>query len=67
VACDRLGRRLDHLRTRIPVGCPVCRDWPLVWIMNEGDAEPPERCLQCGRMRTGLVRVYLVGVDVADI
>jgi hypothetical protein len=62
-----LARRLGQLRTRIPAGCPLCRDWPLVWLLNEGDPEPPGRCTQCGRIRTGLVRVYLVGVDVADI
>jgi hypothetical protein len=62
-----LVRRLDQLAHRLPVGCPVCREWPLVWLMNEGDPEPPTTCLQCGRVRSGLVRVYLVGVDVADI
>jgi hypothetical protein len=62
-----MSQRLDRLRHRLPVGCSVCRDWPLVWLLNEGDPEPPESCPQCGRIWTGLVRVYLVGVDVADI
>jgi hypothetical protein len=62
-----INRRLDQLRHRLPAGCPVCRDWPRVWLLNEGDPEPPVCCSQCGRMRAGLVRVYLIGVDVADI
>jgi hypothetical protein len=62
-----LDRRLVQLRARVPAGCPVCREWPLVWLLNEGDPEPPKFCSQCGRIWTGLVRVYLVGVDVADI
>jgi hypothetical protein len=41
----------------------VCRDWPLVWIMNATGPEPPDECVNCGRRFSGLVRVY-VEVDL---
>jgi hypothetical protein len=44
----------------------VCRDWPLVWVMNERGPEPPEVCARCGRRFVGLVRVY-IGIDPDDI
>lgn len=62
-----LDHRLAQLRTRIPAGCPACRHWPHVWILNPGDPEPPVQCDGCGRRFTGLIRVYLLDVAVADI
>ena len=62
-----IEQRLNQLAHRLLAGCPICRDWPLVWLLNEGDPEPPACCPRCRRKWTGLVRVYLVGVDVADI
>ena len=62
-----IHRRIDQLAQQVPPGCAACRDWPHVWLLNEGDPEPPDGCDQCGRVRTGLVRVYLIGVDLANI
>jgi hypothetical protein len=64
---SRLNRRVQTLRDTLPDGCPACWDRPHVWLLNDGDPEPPERCDRCGRRFTGLVRVSLKGVDVADI
>lgn len=61
-----MRRRLDRLRAHIPEGCRVCRTWPRVWIINDTGTEPPDECNHCGRLFSGLVRVY-VGVDVDAI
>ena len=58
--------RLDRLKMQIPEGCPACRNWPLVWIMNEDGPEPPNVCARCGCRVVGLVRVYVM-VDVDAI
>ena len=62
-----IDQRLTTLRSQIPAGCPACRDWPHVWIITEGDPEPPAHCDRCGRLFSGLIRVYVVGVSLADI
>jgi hypothetical protein len=54
--------RIKKLRERIGEGCPACKDWPMVVILRDDDPEPPGACDRCGRVFTGLVRVY-VGVD----
>ena len=62
-----LNHRLNRFRVRIPEGCRVCRDWPLVWIMNESGPEPPERCEDSGRWFRGPTPVALLGVNVAAL
>ena len=62
-----IERRLDSQRDRLPEGCPACRAWPHVWLMTDRGPEPPECCDQCGRQFSGLTRVYLPGIDIADI
>lgn len=61
-----MDHRLARLRSTIPEGCSVCRDWPLVWIMTETGSEPPEQCERCGHRFSGLVRVYVM-VDLDAI
>jgi hypothetical protein len=61
-----MEQRIIRLRSTIPEGCRVCREWPLVWIMTETCPEPPTGCVNCGRRFSGLVRVY-VGVDLDAI
>lgn len=58
--------RIRKLRERIGEGCPACRNRPMAVILRRGDPEPPGSCDRCGRVFTGLVRVYL-GVDPNDI
>lgn len=58
--------RVARLRARCGEGCPACRVWPHVWLMGEGDPEPPGSCPGCGRAWRGLVRVY-VGVSLGDV
>ena len=62
-----LSRRITRLSASVPPGCPACRDWPLVWIMGEGDPGPPGPCERCGREWQGLVRVYLVDLSIHDV
>jgi hypothetical protein len=45
----------------------MCRDWPHVRLLVEGDPEPPSTCEGCGRVVTGLTRVYVLGIDPAEI
>jgi len=66
MARNGVRRRVERVRAQVPVGCSVCRDWPVVWLMGEGDPEPPEACGRCGRAWAGEVRVY-VGVRLADV
>lgn len=50
----------------VPVGCPACRGWPVIWLVGEGDPEPPASCDKCGRAWANRVQVY-VGVRLADV
>lgn len=61
-----LRRRTEQVRWRVPVGCPACRSWPLVWLVGEGDPEPPWSCGQCGRPLAALTRIEL-GLRLADV
>ena len=60
-----LAGRAERVRALVPVGCPVCRDWPPAWLIGEGDPEPPDTCGRCGRMAPPIVS--LVGVRSADV
>ena len=50
----------------MPPGCPACRSWPLVWLIGDGDPEPPVACWTCGRESTTETRVYM-GVRMVDL
>jgi hypothetical protein len=40
--------RVERLAERILTGCPVCREWPDVWLLGDDDSDPPEVCPECG-------------------
>jgi hypothetical protein len=61
-----LLRRIDHLAHRLPQGCAVCRNWPMFWVMGDGDPDPPEHCERCGRTPK-YSPIRLVGISVAEI
>lgn len=58
---QRTLARLRQLESRfaLPPGCPACANWPHVWLIGEGDPEPPLVCGECGRAFEGLIRVYI--------
>ena len=39
----------------------------LVRLLREDDPEPLDRCDRCGRVFTGLIRVYVLGIDCGAI
>ena len=58
-----LGRRVGHVTSRIPPGCPSCpTSLPLVILWPE-DPEPTSSCPGCGRAATGSTWVRFVQVD----
>jgi hypothetical protein len=59
-----LRRRLGHVRSKVPVGCPACRTPPPLVILHDGDEpEPPDVCSQCGRRLSGIRVVRIVRVE----
>lgn len=53
-----MERRIESLERQMSaVGCPTCRDWPPLVIQSD-DAEPdhPERCPECDRDATHVIR-----------
>jgi hypothetical protein len=60
-----LAGRVAKVRAAIPAGCRACRGWPAVWLVGEGDPEPPAVCGRCGRAAPLIVS--LVGVRLGDV
>jgi transposase-like protein len=56
--------RIGRLRVAIGIGCPACRDQPLVHLLGEHDRPPATRCASCERRFDDEVSVYL-GIDPA--
>ncbi len=63
-----LGRRVQHLEQRQPVGCAVCHWWDGTVVVsldaegNETGRSRPERCPGCGRDVAVEHVVQIVGV-----
>jgi hypothetical protein len=63
VTRSQIERRLTHLQTRLPVGCPACRSLPPFIILREGEPEPPTTCGVCGCPVSGLHVIRIVRVE----
>lgn len=55
-----LTERVAKVRAVVPEGCAVCRAWPRVRFLMEGEPEPPKCCPACGRAWHGLTRVLVI-------
>jgi hypothetical protein len=58
-----LTRRLCHLETRVPAGCPVCRTEPVIVILHGDEPEPPDICPACGQVYPFRRIIRLVRVE----
>lgn len=59
-----MNRTLSTLRSRIPEGCPVCREMPhRLVILHDGDSEPADTCPGCGRPYPTMPMVRITVVD----
>ena len=55
-----LTGRVAQVRAVISEECAACRAWPRVWLLRDGDPEPPTVCEACGGSWHGLTRVFVI-------
>jgi hypothetical protein len=60
---SRIMSRIDHVRERIPTGCPACRTPPPLVILHDDEPEPPTSCPTCGRPYQGVRVIRITRVD----
>lgn len=56
-------RRLNAVRTAVPVGCPACRVPPPIVILHDDEPGPPSACQRCGRAYTGITAIRIRRVE----